>query len=153
MMSRLALTGVLALGAASCASAQPPTTPPDPNLACSFAHPATSVRTLKDVPDWMRGYIHDHVGAMADAGAPFNATDVVTRSLPFNRFIRGGKVGAYWYLWFEHGGFAYWKQIDVVSPPNADGKVMREGTSDRLVGPTMCATTDAIVDTLPRGKS
>ncbi|HEX4302698.1 MAG TPA: hypothetical protein VHZ78_07890 [Rhizomicrobium sp.] len=150
MKGAAALAGMLALGAASCASAKPPAA--DPNLRCTFTHPATSVHTLKALPVWLRGYIHDQIGPMADAGETFNATDVVSKPAPFNRFIRGGKIGAYWYIWFEHGGFASWRQIDVVAPPNAGGRATLADTTNRLDGPTMCTTTDRIVGKLLHGK-
>ncbi len=111
------------------------------DLTCTFAHPARSVNALKDLPPVVRAYIAKSVHEIADQGAFFNAGDVVMRPAPFNRFIRGGEAGGKLFLWYEHGGFAYWKQIVLL---NADGSVFAERHASGDA--TLCAQTDALLD-------
>jgi hypothetical protein len=95
------------------------------------------------LPSPVRIYIKYKIGPMADRGAFFNAGDVVIKPGPFDRFIRGGRAGGHWFVWYEHGGFAYWKQI-VILDVDAKG---RAWLSAETRGSTdLCADTDALLD-------
>jgi hypothetical protein len=83
---------------------------------------------------------------MADRGEFFNAGDVVERPAPFDRFIRGGEIGEKWFVWYEHGGIAYWKQILIFgSDPSGTLHVIAEAHGTGQVG--LCAQTDRLLDT------
>ena len=80
---------------------------------------------------------------MADRGEPFNATDVVDKPAPFSRFIRGGAAGGYWFVWYEHGGIAYWRQI-VIFARDPSGRL--HVTYDRpATAEDLCAQTERLL--------
>jgi len=141
MIARLAFVLGLALSSAACTTADATTTPANPDFTCSFAHKSRSVISLKRLPGVVKAYVHTTVRQIADRGQFFNAGDVVTRPAPFNRFIRGGTLGDGYFLWYEHGGFAYWKQIVLF---DRKGKVIAEAHGGGQDG--MCAQTDALLD-------
>jgi len=138
-MLRAAALTCAALLAAGCSTADATTDASNPDFTCALSHPSKSVSSLKRLPAPVRTYVKAKVGAIADRGAFFNAGDVVTRPAPFNRFIRGGSIGDAYFLWYEHGGFAYWKQIVLL---DRNGAVLAEahGAAD------LCGQTDALLD-------
>jgi hypothetical protein len=140
-MRRAGIALAAALVLAGCSTADATTTPADPDFTCSFTHPSRSVASLKRLPGTVKSYIRTTVREIADRGAFFNAGDVVTRPAPFNRFIRGGTLGSGTFLWYEHGGFAYWKQIVLF---DRKGKVIAEAHGGGQAG--MCAQSDALLD-------
>lgn len=112
------------------------------DFICHLRHHAERVDTLHKLPRDVRDALRGHAGAMADRGAFFNATDVVMRPGPFERFIRADDFGAYWSVWYEHGGLAYWKQIVLIDrEPVAHVVVSRHSSSGDL-----CAETDRLLD-------
>ena len=128
-------------------TAATPTEPANPDFTCSFSHRATSLDSLKKLPRAIQTALHDRVGEMADRGEFFNAGDVVTRPAPFDRFIRGGEIGERWYVWHEHGGIGYWKQILLFgSDPSGAAHVIAEahGTGSE----SLCVQTDRLLDGL-----
>ncbi len=139
MIARTALA--LLLGLTACASAKTPP-PSDPNLTCTLRHGGTRVDSLKGLPAPVRAALLKLAGAMADRGEPFNATDVVLHPAPFSRFIRGGKAGGHWYVWYEHGGIAYWHQI-VIFAADPYATPMFNGQSTLA---DLCAMTDSLLD-------
>jgi hypothetical protein len=142
---RLAGALAVALLSAGCGTADATATPPNPDFTCSFTHPSKSWNALRKLPSPLRAYIRDKVGPMADRGKFFNAGDVVQKPAPFNRFIRGGEIGERWFLWYEHGGFAYWRQILIFgSDPSGTPHVVAEKHGD--MQSTLCAQTDALLD-------
>jgi hypothetical protein len=146
---RLAATVALGLLCAGCTTADATTTPANPDFTCSFTHPSKSWTSLRKLPRPLRAYIRDKIGPMADRGAFFNAGDVVTKPAPFNRFIRAGEIGERWFLWYEHGGFAYWRQILVFSSdPSGTPHVIAERHGD--MQSSLCAQTDALLDSASR---
>ena len=90
-----------------CAGARATAANPDPDISCKFRHASKSVASLAKMPGPIRAFVSAKIGPMADRGQFFNATDVVERPAPFDRFIRGGTIGQHWFLWYEHGGIAY----------------------------------------------
>ncbi|KAA1250652.1 hypothetical protein F0Q45_08655 [Mycobacterium simiae] len=78
---------------------------------------------------------------IADIGAPFNKTDAATDpSLPFRRLIRAGFRGSDWFVWYEHGGIAYfWQAVLVRVVPGAETKTLANAGT---VSDTLCTLTD-----------
>ncbi|HEX2593936.1 MAG TPA: hypothetical protein VHL34_20720 [Rhizomicrobium sp.] len=137
MRTSAALAIGLLLPGCNTADATPPKDA-NPDFTCTLAHPSKSVNTLRKLPSPVKVYVKAKVGTIADRGQFFNAGDVVTKPAPFNRFIRGGGIGDGYFLWYEHGGFAYWKQI---VPLDRSGVVIAEAH-----GHDLCADTDALLD-------
>jgi hypothetical protein len=139
MIGRVAALALTALLTAGCSTAD--ATPGDnPDFTCTLTHPSKSVNSLRRLPGPVKAYVKAHVGAIADRGQFFNSGDVVTRPAPFNRFIRGGSIGDKYFLWYEHGGFAYWKQIVLLDRQGAVAAEMHGGGAGG-----MCAQTDALL--------
>lgn len=137
-----ALAGLLVLGLTACASAKD-AAPADPNLSCLLHQPATYIDSLKQLPAAIRAELLKTAGAMADRGEFFNAGDVVEKPAPFNRFIRGGGAGGYWFVWYEHGGIAYWHQIAIFAlDPNGRAHVIANQTATQR---DLCAATDGLL--------
>jgi hypothetical protein len=138
---RIALAASLALSGAAYAAE------PDPDFTCSLRHPAKSADSLTRLPQPVRFYIQNSrpkIGAMADRGAFYNATDVIVKPGPSNRFIRGGTIGDKYFLWYEHGGIAYWKTIVILTADAAGAPaVVAEQNGGFPDG--LCAATDALV--------
>lgn len=143
MIARAAALASAALLISGCTTADAtPRQPANPDFTCKLTHPSTTISSMRRLPKAIRAYIKDKAGAMVDRGQFFNSGDVVTKPAPFNRFIRGGKIGAdHWYLWYEHGGFAYWKQIALF---DKKGAVTAEAH-----GGDLCAQTDALLNGKP----
>jgi len=141
---RGALAALLLLGA-GCASAGPRDglAPSNPDLTCSFGMPAARMDSLKALPPELRQALQATAGGMADRGEFFNAGDVVSKPAPFNRFIRAGAIGEYWFVWYEHGGFAYWKQIVVFGREYALHIVANQRATTR----DLCAETERLIAT------
>ncbi len=119
--------------------------PADPNGTCRLRHPAAYADSLKALPPTIRAKLKATVGAIADRGEFFNATDAVRRPAPFNRFIRGGQSGRRWFVWYEHGGFAYWREIVLFQRVDSLAPAMRV----RSTSPDLCAQTDRLLDEKP----
>jgi hypothetical protein len=74
---------------------------------CKLAQPVKYYDRLGDLPKPLQEAVRAQTGDIAEAGAPYNATDVRTEGLPSRRFIRAGQSGDSWFVWFEHGGMVY----------------------------------------------
>jgi len=147
-MKRAVAGALVALLLGSCADATQPK-PPKPQQApsssdCLLKHPSHDVLSLKELPDNIRAALTKLAGGMADRGAFFNAGDAVTTPAPFNRFIRAGETQGKWYVWYEHGGIAYWHQI-VVFVIDPSGTVHTE-TNQISRNASLCEATDALLD-------
>jgi hypothetical protein len=139
-MMRRAAAGLLAAALAFGSAAANPSANPD--FTCTLRHKTHDVESLKQLPASIRTLLRGQIGVMADRGEPFNATDVISQPAPANRFIRGGQVGARWFVWYEHGGIAYWKQILIFgSDPSGTPHVIA-----RAIGRgDLCRQTDGLV--------
>ena len=118
--------------------------PNDIDFICSIHHvTASDLNSLKKLPDSVKAYISSAIGPMADRGEFFNSTDVIAKPAPGARFIRAGRVGNYWFIWYERGGIAYSKHIVLL-------RMDLELTSvaDRTYGSQddPCPLTDALID-------
>jgi len=115
--------------------------PGDPDFTCTPAHPAKMYDTLKALPAEIRKYLTDKFGPMAERGGDFNPTDVIMKPAPSRRFIRAGKTDGLWFVWYEQGGIAYWKQIVVFkdTPPHVVTQ-SRAAWRDNL-----CTVTDKLL--------
>jgi hypothetical protein len=144
---RIALAVLAATALISGASAASAANPADKSLeaqfTCRLAHPSKSVASLAKMPTPIRAYIDEHIGPMADRGQFFNSTDVVMTPGPANRFIRGGEIGERWYLWYEHGGIAYFRNVVLFgSDPSGTPHVIAQ--EQGLWSDNLCALTDAL---------
>jgi hypothetical protein len=118
----------------------------NPDFTCKLRHRSTNIDSLRRYPPNIRAYLKKQFEPMADRGQFYNNTDVVTRPAPFARFIRGGKAGAYWFLWYEHGGIAYWKKVEVFGVGHG-GRVASVANAMVNSG-NLCAATDHLLDGL-----
>jgi len=144
----LAFAAALTLRAA-CSAATPSKPTPKPQQApssagCTLKHPSHDVLSLKGLPQNIRGALTKMAGGMADRGEFFNSGDAVTTPAPFNRFIRAGETQGKWYVWYEHGGIAYWHQI-VVFAIDPAGTVHTEANTISH-NTNLCEATDALLD-------
>jgi len=145
--SRIALFAVALVLTAGCAGAKPARPSPQPAPAgsdCALTHTSRDVLSLKKLPASIRAALIKTAGGMADRGAFFNATDVVVKPAPFSRFIRAGHTQGTWYVWYEHGGFAYWRQV-VLFMIDPAGHVHTKA-NQTAHGQDLCAMTDALLD-------
>jgi hypothetical protein len=113
--------------------------PGEPDFSCALVHPATMYDSLKALPGDIRTFVTTKFGPMAERGGAFNATDVIMKPAPSRRFIRAGKTGDTWFLWYEQGGIAYWKQIIVFKKANVVTQ-SRASWHDNL-----CVATDKLL--------
>jgi hypothetical protein len=94
---------------------------------------------LKALPHDIRTFVTTKFGPIAERGGDFNATDVIVKPAPSRRFIRAGKAGDTWFLWYEQGGIAYWKQIVVFKA----ARVLRQERAS--FRDNLCTATDALI--------
>jgi hypothetical protein len=128
------------------ASAKPPAPTPsrDPNLTCQLKHIASDIASLRGLPPAILAALAASAGGMADRGEAFNAGDDVEEDIPPNRFIRAGRLGDHWFVWYEHGGIGYWQQI-VIFDLARPGRPPRRVFDGRSPSPDLCAATDALL--------
>jgi hypothetical protein len=150
MIGRVGAAGIgLTLLLCGCANAKPvqpePAPQPAPNGAdCALKHTSHDVLLLKQLPANIRGALIKLTGGMADRGEFFNATDVIMKPAPGSRFIRAGETQGTWYVWYEHGGIAYWRQI-VLFMIDPSGHVHTDANQSAH-GRDLCEATDALLD-------
>jgi hypothetical protein len=149
---RLAAFAAAMILAAGCGNASPQKPPPKPQQApssadCTLTHPSHDVLSLKKLPPNILAALTKMAGGMADRGEFFNTGDAVTTPGPFNRFIRAGETQGGWYIWYEHGGIAYWHQIVLflVDPSGTVHTVASEISHNA----NLCEATDALLDGKP----
>jgi hypothetical protein len=122
------------------------------DLACKFWHPVKEVDALGKMPPPIAAFILAKTGAMAARGEYFNATDVIEKPAPMHRFIRAGESGGLWFIWFEHGGIAYSKNIAVLGlkpGESAPHLIAHIGYFNQ----NPCSLTDAVLDGHPPAPS
>lgn len=142
---RIAVLALALALAAGCAAAKEPAPQPAPAGAdCVLKHASHDVLSLRQLPQSIRDALIKQAGEMADRGAFFNATDVVVKPAPFSRFIRAGHTQGTWYVWYEHGGIAYWRQV-VLFVIDPAGHV-HTSANQTAHGQDLCAMTDALLD-------
>jgi hypothetical protein len=88
---------------------------------CTFRHPVQEIAYFEQGPPTIKNFLkvkfefHDpRTGGLAPRGGEWNATDVVLKDAPFRRFMRAGRAGNKWFLWWERGGLAYFRQVVVL---------------------------------------
>jgi hypothetical protein len=151
----LARASVLALASLLLSACAADADSSDPS-ACKFTPRVSEVGSFGALPMPIRDYLKPkfnfddpHTGGIAPKGGKWNATDVVTRDAPFRRFMRAGYAGDKWFLWWERGGIAYWRQFAVFALQGGNVIVMAHGS---LPSETPCAATEAAMDgRLPTG--
>ena len=86
---------------------------------------------------------------LADPGAPFQATDVVTNPrLPWRRLISAGCAADHCLVHYEKGGFAHLYQVVVLS---RQGEAVRFAWGGAVAGPM--PNVQAVRDTVASGKA
>ena len=123
-------------------------------------HRATYFSRLEDMPEPIQADFRERVGRVAAPDEAFNPGDVIYTDdpTPERRFLRGLRSGDYWFVWYEHGGFAFHRHVLAYSiriNGNAyvSGEPHRAQPGDRvettlaanLTGDP-CIATDAILD-------
>ena len=98
------------------------------------------------LPMAVRKALAQKTGPMAMPGQPFNATDVVSKPLPFSRGIFVWSRGTRWVVATEHGGIAYNDPIYVFDAVH-DRKRVVLTTSKTAVPATVCATAQDLLNT------
>lgn len=107
-----------------------------PNTRCALSTPVAEVSSVTQLPPALRTLI----GPVADVGAPFNSGDAVRDpSLPFRRMIRAGHQGDVWFVWYEHGGIAYFWQAVVA---RVNGNDVTTLANAGTITDTLCTLTD-----------
>jgi hypothetical protein len=111
------------------------------DFACTLPPGSHGATSLKMLPAAIRGAL----GATADRGAFFQRTDIVRRPGPFKRFIRGGRSGATWFVWYEQGGRTYGKHVALF---RTDAAGVWHIADDRRIDATadLCAETGRLLD-------
>lgn len=78
--------------------------PPSRHADCTMRHSAVFLGSLDQLPPVVQAAIPPEVRTMAGAGQDFDSGDVGPHTLPTRRFMRAGRSGSLWFLWYEHGG-------------------------------------------------
>jgi hypothetical protein len=90
-----------------------------------------SITSIRDLDAAVKAEIRRRVGeSIADAGAPFQATDVVAEGLPRRRFVVAGMSTAtpkYWIVCYEHGGRGHHFHVALFAIANGMASVPRSG--------------------------
>lgn len=129
---------VLVTGLVGCAIAVAVAAPAAavPNTACTLSTPVQEITGVTQLPAALKNTLPP----IADIGAPFNSTDAVNDpSLPFRRLIRAGHRGDDWFVWYEHGGLAYFWQVVVA---RVEGNTVNTLANAGTIGDTLCTVTD-----------
>jgi hypothetical protein len=94
---------------------------PESDISCEIKSlHVDEFSSLAKLPTPIKGFLRAQVGEMADRGEAFNSTDVIVRDVPSRRFIRAGHLNPqWWFVWYEQGGIAYFKNILLVDWPGA----------------------------------
>jgi hypothetical protein len=130
--------------------------------ACSMRHQVTFISRLEDMPASIQADFRGRIGDIAGPGEAFNSGDetVVGDTTPTQRFLRGVQSGDYWFIWYEHGGFAFHRHVLAYAirfngTAALSGEPRRARPNERvetsleanLTGDT-CVATDAILDSV-----
>ncbi len=105
---------------------------------------------MADLPDAVAAELRrlfNSQSGLADAGEPFNATDVVFWPLPHLRFLRAIRRGDRWAVWYEHGGLGYHGHVQGVRVA-ADGRARVDpfGRFSGQSGEQLCRASQAYFD-------
>lgn len=129
------LAGAVAVGVTTAATAHAA-----PNTECTLSTPVQQIAGVSQLPPALQNALPP----IAEIGAPFNSTDAVNdASLPFRRLIRAGHRGDDWFLWYEHGGLAYYWQVVVA---RVDGDRVSTLAEAGTISDTLCTVTDGALD-------
>ena len=117
---------------------------PMPRLGeCRLAG-STTVTRLDDLPEAVRSTLNTLVpDGIAEAGGPFNATDVWVGQPPYprRRFIRAYRHGRRWVIWYEAGGRGHDLHAVGVIPGRAEAQMSYSGPYSSTDGRQLCAAS------------
>ena len=121
------------------------TIPDNIDFICSLHHKGgIDLNSIGKLPPSLKSWIASNIGAMADRGGPFNATDVIIdKNAPGARFIRAGRYNDFWFIWYERGGIAHTKHI-VFLQLGLELTQLADKTYTTMDDP--CPMTDALID-------
>lgn len=124
--------------------------PPLPD--CAIPGAGKPVARLADLPPAFQAELERgfrSARGLAEAGAPYNATDVVDPRLPSRRFVGAVRFGTFWIVWYEHGGIVHSRNIiGVHFDAAADSYHLLSGTT--LIGEP-CRALRAVLDGVRTG--
>lgn len=126
------------------------------DFACKFHHRVQEIGSFAALPAAIQEYLKPkfnfddpHMGGIAPKGGKWNASDAVSEDAPFRRFMRAGHTGNKWFLWWERGGIAYWREFAVFA---LDGGKVAVVAHANLPSDNPCTATEAALDgKLPAG--
>lgn len=124
---------------------------PGGGAACDLGSGTTMVERLDALPAPLAQRVKAFfapVGGIAEAGAAYNATDVVDTRLPARRFVRAYHAGGLWVLWYARGGGIVSMRLTLAFHPDPqpgapDGYAPMPGTT--LAGDDQCLATRAVL--------
>jgi len=135
-MPLLEVASAIALAAGAIAAV------PEPR-ACEIASDVQLFDRVSDMPDRIQQDVA-LLGPMAEAGQLYNFSDgIEDATLPFQRFVRGGRKGDLWFVWYEHGGISH-SDIVLGWLPNVSAEEPRLVLGATLTG-NPCAAIDAVL--------
>ncbi len=143
------LAGALAVLLLAMGSATASEEPSSPNFTCRLAHTATMYESLEQLPPMLASALREKFGPMADRGEFFNSTDVIMKPGPGRRFIRAGRSGAEWFVWYEQGGIAYFHAI-VMFTSDGRGSLQVGREYQGSWNDNLCGETDRLLDAKSR---
>lgn len=87
---------------------RPPVFPMPDLPRCVVPGAGPVVGRMVDLPPGVRAALIGSVGQpMAEAGGPFNPSDIVRDATPRSRFLRAYRVRDHWIVWIEQGGIGH----------------------------------------------
>lgn len=123
---------------------RPPVFPMPDLPRCVVPGAGPVVGRMVDLPPGVRAALMGSVGQpMAEAGGPFNPSDIVRDGTPRSRFLRAYRVRDHWIVWIEQGGIGHGFRM-LAFRDGAHGTSLGLPVSHRP-GQSLCAASRAIV--------
>jgi hypothetical protein len=110
---RLIFVAIFALTFVAHAVAEPTTQLPPP-LQDFLARQYKVTTNVADLPSDVRTALFERMHfdpRLANPGEHFNSTDVINSKYPMRRLIVAGGSPTSWFICYEHGGYAYHRQL------------------------------------------
>lgn len=143
-MRRAALLLAAPLALLCGGAAPPPAQSPD-DTSCKFRKPVEEFDAYAKLPARVREFVEHQMGAMAEKNAPYNRTMAQGVNVPSRRFLRAGRQGSRWFIWFKQGGIAMTTHIYVFDWPKPMAKLREVGRRLYFAGQDPCALTEELL--------
>lgn len=122
---------------------RPPVFPMPDLPRCVVPGAGPVVGRMVDLPPGVRAALMGSVGQpMAEAGGPFNPSDIVRDGTPRSRFLRAYRVRDRWIVWIEQGGIGHGFRV-LTFRDGAHGESVGLPVSHRP-GQSLCAASRAV---------